>query len=611
MHVRPRNRVRRSALPLAGLVALMAAIAGGVPLSGANFTAGAANPASTVSSARDWTAPSAALADPGSPLRGAVTLAATATDARSAVERVAIERATAAGWAEICADATAPYTCSFDTTTVADGSHDFRAVAVDVHGNRGISAVVAARVIDNRAPAVTISAPASDLRGTVRLAATASDAGTGVTSVRIERSPAGAGTWTAICAASAAPYECVLDTTTLANDLYDFRAVATDAVGNSSSALAEDVQIDNASPTGVAVTVPGTNPNNTIKGAVTIGASAVDADSGVRDVVLQWAKAGTGNWTAICSDAAGPYECRFDTTTSATPYGDYDFRAVATDRAGNSTTSSPVRARIDNTTASVSMEDPGAYLRGTVTLAASAFSSTGVASVVIERSAAGAGSWTAVCADATAPYTCALDTTALADGLYDFRARMTPTSGSVLASSVVGARRIDNSPVTGLDVQAVNGATRAGRAETADLLGLTWSHAMRPETLVPGWTGAAPVAITVRVRDAGAADAVDLLDASGRAAGMGLGAIALNGDYVRKNRTVDFAATAAYERQAAGTHERTVVTITLGAMASGGTRTWTTPSAMTWTPSATARDLLDRPVSAAPVTETGAADVEF
>ena len=60
------------------------------------------------------------------------------------------------------------------------------------------------------------------------------------------------------------------------------------------------------------------------------------------------------------------------------------------------------------------MNDPGAYLSGTVSLTANASDAgSGVDTVAFQRSPAGAGAWTAVGAS--------WNTTAVADGLYDLR----------------------------------------------------------------------------------------------------------------------------------------------------------------------------------------------
>ena len=96
----------------------------------------------------DAVAPSGVtIADPGSPLRGTVTLSGTATDTGSGVASVRMQIAPAgtSTWSTACTDTTAPYSCSVDTTSIADGLYDVRALATDVAGNTATSAVVANR----------------------------------------------------------------------------------------------------------------------------------------------------------------------------------------------------------------------------------------------------------------------------------------------------------------------------------------------------------------------------------------------------------------------------------------------------------------------------------
>ena len=75
---------------------------------------------------------------------------------------------------------------------------------------------------------------------------------------------------------------------------------------------------------------------------------------------------------------------------------------MATDAAGNATTSAVIANRVvDNTVSSVSLNDPGTYLSGTVTLTAVANSTAGVTSVRIQRAPTGSSTWTDVCTDTT------------------------------------------------------------------------------------------------------------------------------------------------------------------------------------------------------------------
>jgi hypothetical protein len=194
------------------------------------------------------------IADPGSPLHLTVTLSGTATDTGSGVASVQMQVAPAgsSSWTTACTDTTSPYACSFDTTSVNDGLYDVRAVATDVAGNATTSAVVANRRIDNTGPSVSVNDPGAYVRGTITVSAAASDAGSGMVSVAIQRAPTGSTTWTTICTDTTSAYSCSLNTTTLADGGYDFRAIATDAVGNATtSAVLANRVVDNTGPTGV------------------------------------------------------------------------------------------------------------------------------------------------------------------------------------------------------------------------------------------------------------------------------------------------------------------------------------------------------------------------
>lgn len=609
--------LRRPTSPLLALAALCAAVSAGATTSGATFTSTSANPGTVIAAAPDWVAPTVSLANPGTPLRGTVTLSATATDATTGVASVRIQRAAAGTgrWTDICTDTTAPYSCAWATGDAGDGRYDLRAIAVDVAGNTATSAVVADRLVDTTAPAADLVDPGAAIRGTVTLTSASTDAGSGIASVRYERAPSGTTTWTTICTVTVSPFSCAFATTALSNGDYDLRITVTDAAGNTATDLVEAVEIDNTAPT-----VAMNNPGATISGVVTLTATAADADSGVASVTIQRAPAGTTTWTTVCATDTAPFGCRFDTTQVAD--GLYDLRAIATDAAGNAATSAIVKdRRVDNTVSSVSMDDPGQYLRGSVTLTATANSSGGITSVRIQRAPTGTTTWTDVCTDTTAPYSCPLDTTAggTPDGGYDFRAIMTTSAGATVISATVAGRIVDNTTVRAHDVDGLNRAGGTlGRLESGDTLVLTFTDAMRPATLIPAWTGLTPATLYVRVRDGagvGGVSSADVLqlvaDATGATA-TGLGSVGLRTDSIKTGKTATFAATATLSTVTVNGRDASRVTIALGTQVSGsGVRTRTAPTAMTWSPAATALDLAGNASSTAPATESGALDANF
>ena len=268
---------------------------------------------------------------------------------------------------------------------------------------------------------------------------------------------------------------------------------------------------------------------------------------------------------------------------------------------------------VDNTVSSVSMENPGAVLTGTVTLAASASSTAGVASVRIDRAPSGTTTWTTVCTDQTAPYSCTWNTTTVADGSYDFRAVLVDGRGVTTTSATMSNRRVDNSPLRGYDVQAVNGGGTAGRLDAGDVIRLTYSDQVRLDSISPGWTGAA-VPVTVRVRDGlllglGSGDTLDVLRGG---ASVNLGSVNLKQNFVSLFQTAQLNATMAATTSTVNGVPVTTVTLTLGTVASGGgLKTVSGAGAMVWTPSAAATDLAGVPSSTSATVELGTSDRDF
>ncbi|WGX96523.1 Ig-like domain-containing protein [Nocardioides sp. L-11A] len=195
----------------------------------------------------DNVAPTVAMVDPGSPLSGTATFAATAGDVGSGVQQVVLQYAAGgAGYQNLCVLTADPYSCRYPTTTLADGTYAFRAVATDTAGNTATSAAVTGRVVDNTVSSVSLDDPGAFLSGQATITAQANSTA-GIASVRIQYAPGGTIAWTDLCTVTAAPYSCIWDTTTVANGVYDLRAVLTDGRGaTSASAILGGRRIDNS-----------------------------------------------------------------------------------------------------------------------------------------------------------------------------------------------------------------------------------------------------------------------------------------------------------------------------------------------------------------------------
>lgn len=255
----------------------------------------------------------------------------------------------------------------------------------------------------------------------------------------------------------------------------------------------------------------------------------------------------------------------------------------------------------------VAMDDPGAVLRGTVTLSATASDpgGTGVENVRFERAARGGATWTPTGTATAAPYTAAFDSRTVPDGPLDLRAVATDRAG-FSATTPTYPTIVDNSLVRGVDVQAFNGG-ELGRIDDGDVLELTYSHRLQPGTIVAGWDGSSR---SVAVRIDGSLTGTDILTVLSERRGdpVPVGSVDLKGHYV--SRLFFF-----HGRDATMTAEATtrnglpvtVIRIELGGWYQG-TETllsFKDEVAMEWTPAAGPRDVFGIGMNTATVTETG------
>jgi len=197
----------------------------------------------------DNTDPSGSIAGPapGATVGGpSVTLSASVSDGTSGVASVTFQVRPAGGstWTDAATASGAPWSASWNATSVTDGQHELRARVTDAAGNTGYSTPISVTV-DSTAPTVTLGAVADSLAGTVTLAATTT--GGGASSVTYEVRPSG-GSWSAVGTDNSNPWSLAFDTTGVTDGLYDVRAIVRDAVGNSDDDVRTGVRIDNGAP---------------------------------------------------------------------------------------------------------------------------------------------------------------------------------------------------------------------------------------------------------------------------------------------------------------------------------------------------------------------------
>ncbi len=184
----------------------------------------------------DNVAPVVSVFEPaaGSIVRGEVPLSARASDQGSGVTSVLFQFSQDGWtWRPVVTRSESAGAVFWDTARVEDGDYRLRAVVADAAGNLTTSDPIGVRV-DNTPPAVSFDEPEAGAYrgGTIRLAATATDDGSGVIGVRFEQSRDGVA-WAEIATAVAPPYGCTWDTTAVADGTYRLRVVARDRAGNS------------------------------------------------------------------------------------------------------------------------------------------------------------------------------------------------------------------------------------------------------------------------------------------------------------------------------------------------------------------------------------------
>ena len=210
-------------------------------------------------------------------------------------------------------DTTSPYSYSWNTASVANGSHSIFSRAHDAAGNVGTSSTVNVTVNntvpDTTPPTTSITAPSngSTVSGTVAVTASASD-NVGVTSVAFYIDGGLASTDTT------SPYSYSWDTTAVANGSHSIFSRAYDAAGNVGTSSTVNVTVNNSTGGCTDSTLysnnfeSGSGMSNWTKGTFVSGGSTTD-------------------WRGIqtCSAASGSKIFRFGGTGCTSNYTSNDF----------------------------------------------------------------------------------------------------------------------------------------------------------------------------------------------------------------------------------------------------------------------------------------------
>jgi hypothetical protein len=344
---------------------------------------------------------------------------------------------------------------------------------------------------DSTAPSVSLTSPANGatLSGTVTLTASASD-NVGVTGVWFTVDDTTVGSED-----TSAPYQTSWNTTTVSNGSHTLRAHARDAAGNVTtsgtlSITVNNVAADTTAPT-VALSAPASGAN--VSGTVTVSASASD-NVGVVSVQFQLNGVNLG-----AADTTAPYSLSWNTTGAGN--GTHSLRAIATDAAGNTTTSASRSVTVNNvssdtTAPTVSLTAPAsnATVSNNVTVSASASDNVGVVAVQFTLNGVNLGS-----PDTSAPFSLTWNTRGAANGDHTLRAVARDAAGNVTTSTARTVRVSNAVPDTTdptVAFTAPGSSTLSGSvtlaASASDASGIDGVRFLLNGTALSGWDTTAP-----------------------------------------------------------------------------------------------------------------------
>jgi len=302
--------------------------AGNLAVSG-DFTFVTLPPPDTTPPAVSMTAPAAS-----SSVSGTITVSATASD-NVGVAGVQFTLDNGNMGSELTAG---PYTITWNTAGVPNGSHTLSAVARDAAGNTATSDGVAVTVNnDVTPPAISGVAVSSIGPNTATIAWTTNEPGTS----RVEYGPTTSyGSLTPLDSSLVTAHSVTLSALA-PSTLYHYRVRSRDAAGN--LAVSGDFTFLTLSPpdtTAPAVSLTAPAANSSASGTITVAATALD-NVGVVGVQFKLDSANLGP-----EDTTNTYSLSWDTT--AVSNGSHTLTAVARDAAGNTTTSAAVTVTVTN-----------------------------------------------------------------------------------------------------------------------------------------------------------------------------------------------------------------------------------------------------------------------
>ena len=293
-------------------------------------------------------------------------------------------------------------------------------------------------------PAATITSPGngSHLAGTVNVTSQATD-NVGVVNIELYQDNVLVGSSTQN------PFTFEWNTAADADGPHTFVSKAYDAAGNVGTSSPVIVDVDNTLPA-AAITAPSDGAMIT-GSAVTLSANATD-NSGIQKVDFYY-----DGSILVATDTVAPFTANWD--ISSVTDGQHNLFVIATDLAGNTTTSATISVTLDRSLPAVSLMAPanGAVVTGSaVAVSAAASDNIGVSRVDFYRD-----SNVLLGTDTTSPYGIDWNTSSTSNGAHTLTAVGTDLAGNTTISTVVNVTVDNAAPSVSVSAPA-NGAFVTG-----------------------------------------------------------------------------------------------------------------------------------------------------
>jgi chitodextrinase len=354
----------------------------------------------------------------------AITINATATDTDGTISKVEFFNGTTL----LGSDTTSPY--SYAWSNVAVGTYSITAKATDDKGAAKTSTAVSITVAANSPPSVSISAPVNNATfvapAAITINANAADTDGTIAKVDFYNGTMLLGTDTT------SPYSYAW--ANVAAGTYALTAKATDDKGAVTTSATVSVTVGtNQAPT-VSITSPAANASFAAPAAITINATAADADGTVSKVDFY------NGTTLLGSDTTSPYSYAWSNVAA----GAYTITAKATDNKGAVTTSGAVSITVaNNQLPTISFNEPiidpnvDIYAPADITLGATASDPDGtITKVEFFKGATKLGEAT------SAPYRFVWAN--VATGTYSLTAKATDNKGAATTSAIKSLTVVTN-----------------------------------------------------------------------------------------------------------------------------------------------------------------------